>query len=907
MARSGGKTFRLASEGAEAVVRDFKNVGGAGEEMARKVKQGAGSMTPALRAADQAAKDFRKSAEDSAAKAGALGRALSAMGPTGVAAAAALGGTAAAMTLLSTSAKGAVDEMLALEGAARKSGVSTTFLQELREAAKATGQELGAIEPALSNFNVRLGEIRAGAYQGAVNDPLWAARALGFGPEAQDAAVSAEEAFMKVAEGLEAIEDAGERQNLADKLGVKDLLPLLEQGSAGLQKLRADAAAAGLVLSEEVVERGADIAKEWDRATNVIGAQLKQAALDVAPAFLELVKITADLVTNIFTTLDGFEAIENRQTRTLQKNYNEQLNRIRELDREFGQALYGPRPTQEARAQEVGPFGGFGAPTGSVAVPFATTQADRLVAAQNELEQIQRELDRLTTELRDRQNEAVARPVFRQPNRSLAPTGGGGPRPLSPEVVALNQERDSLKAWVAQLDAARIASDRFTAARALARDLTDDEVRAQLDLEDALNKLDRARELGIDLSYQQLEAIKTSQVAAFEDAIAQRRRAEALQRVAGLLEQSQTPLDVYNAQVADLAKLHAEGAISADQYATAMARASAQLESELNALLPPLVDAQSVFRERAGGLVDSALGELERAFRDGREVDGDTIRESAAQWWRDVLFDAFVAQPFDDLRQEAVGVLQTLTDQIFGGLKRTASGGKGVIGSIFDFGLSFSAPGVDELDASAKGASQTLKGQLAAQAAASAAALVSQSVAGQSAAASQATAAAAASASFADLARAAYSAAQALRATANAGGVNGPSSTGGGLDWLGIVSRFLGGGGGIPRFAAGGLSGPGWALVGEAGPELVRFGRPAEITPAAATLQRLSQAASGAAKPSQLVFAPTINAAVRSDQDLAALRAEMDAQRREFERWAAGEPERTVETVRQAQRYRVLD
>lgn len=142
---------RLDVDG-KGAIDTFDKVGDAGERMSARIRGGVQSLPPALRALDAVAADVKEGLETSAASAGTLGKALTAIGPAGLLAAGAVGGSVLAFNALASAAREAASYMDDIYGASQRANVSVEFLQELRYAAVEAGEDMRAADAALASF-----------------------------------------------------------------------------------------------------------------------------------------------------------------------------------------------------------------------------------------------------------------------------------------------------------------------------------------------------------------------------------------------------------------------------------------------------------------------------------------------------------------------------------------------------------------------------------------------------------------------------------------------------------------------------------------------------------------------------------------------------------------------------------
>ncbi len=651
-----GKVFKIASQGADVVARDFAKVGAAGASMEKALTQGAKSVPPSLRAIDTAAAEAKKKVEGLAGSAGTLGKVFSAMGPVGIAAAAGVGILTGAFAAAQGAAKQAGAEMLMLQGAAKQAGVSVEFLQATRLAFTAVGRDVAAIEPALKTFVVRLGEIRDGIGQGSL-DIL--AR-VGITKDDVAGFTSAEDGLLKIAAALQTV-DKRTAFNVADKLGIIDLIPLLDRGADGFRAMQQQAISAGLIIEESVVSRAAQTARELEQADKILSTQLKQAALDAAPAFLELAKIAAAIALSFRQARDFQAAPGKKSTVGLREDAEEAIRERRALVERFGSAVL--QGGDAARGGETPQLGGLIRTLRTVT--DLESGRDRAAALLVQINEARAEIQRRRTP------SEFEIPVV--PGVSGGGSGGGGAA-----APAIDAERERLARFVADMDAASASAVAFAAAQARMQGATEAEVQAQLRLEAVLADLNAARAKGVILTDEDLERRRAEVIADAEAEKVAQRRTAALADVQSLLTRAVTPTQIYTDEVVRLKRAHEAGAISAEDYAEAQARAQERLKEALAQIAETVDDARTRVGADIEDFVGASLDTLENALRTGTKVSGDDAKAIVAQFLRDVLYDAIVGTSLDDLEALAVAKLKKFFQSVFdASSSKSGKGGKG--------------------------------------------------------------------------------------------------------------------------------------------------------------------------------------------------------------------------------------
>jgi hypothetical protein len=181
----------------------------------------------------------------------------------------------------------------ALDKMSARTGIAADTLSALGFAAEQSGASLDSVEKGLVGlvkFNAALEKGSRGAA-----DVL---SQLGVHAE-EFAGMNSEEQFAKIADHLMSIEDPGRRASLVMSIFGKsgrELLPLLNGGSAGIKALTDEARKLGFVMSEEDVKSAAELNDSLNRVKRTAeGVTLKLGAA-LAPAITAIMDAAAPLL-----------------------------------------------------------------------------------------------------------------------------------------------------------------------------------------------------------------------------------------------------------------------------------------------------------------------------------------------------------------------------------------------------------------------------------------------------------------------------------------------------------------------------------------------------------------------------------------------------------------------------------
>jgi hypothetical protein len=180
----------------------------------------------------------------------------------------------------------------AFDDVAQRTGLAGDAISELAHAADMSGTGIEALEKGVRKMQQTL----IGAAEGSKTD-IAALDALGLTVE-DLAGKTGDQQFEMFAEALSQIEDPAERSSRAmdvfGKAGA-ELVPLLQEGSAGIQALREDARALGLQMSSEDVSAAA----AFDDSLVRLKGSIKGIVLSIGGALAPTLTNASNLVTTI--------------------------------------------------------------------------------------------------------------------------------------------------------------------------------------------------------------------------------------------------------------------------------------------------------------------------------------------------------------------------------------------------------------------------------------------------------------------------------------------------------------------------------------------------------------------------------------------------------------------------------
>ena len=218
----------------------------------------------------------------------ALGDKARAIGGNLLAISAPILGIGAAAVTHFTAAGSALDDM------SQRTGIGVSSLSELSHAAQMSGTSLESLESALVKQTRFLGDLQSGS-KGAANTLAQ----LGLSTD-DLAGLSGDQAFLVLADAVSQVDDEVTRTNLAMDVfgkGATELLPMLNAGSAGIEKLRQEARDLGIVMSDEDAASAAEFGDMIDSLWSQLGALTNQVGAALVPTLLQLGQFIQPILT----------------------------------------------------------------------------------------------------------------------------------------------------------------------------------------------------------------------------------------------------------------------------------------------------------------------------------------------------------------------------------------------------------------------------------------------------------------------------------------------------------------------------------------------------------------------------------------------------------------------------------
>lgn len=303
------RTFvlRLEIENGQAVIKGLDDIGDKGDRAGRKVKEAFdGEASPGMRAFTAAVDETGRKVDDFAGRLGPLGSILRAIGPTGLAVAAAIGAIGAATVAMAGYVREAISEMDALQDVADRLKVNVETIQGLRLSAREAGFEFADADAALQSIR----DLRQKALSGIAGSEragnLFAA--LGIGNDELRTLETTEALINRVSRALGQMGDQGQAMALLTRAGLDALASGLIESGGNVDQLTSRFRDSGQVLNEQLVQSAAELTGEWETMATRLDTQ-------VAPALEKLGRLATSLLSTVVAFVErigqgGSEATE---------------------------------------------------------------------------------------------------------------------------------------------------------------------------------------------------------------------------------------------------------------------------------------------------------------------------------------------------------------------------------------------------------------------------------------------------------------------------------------------------------------------------------------------------------------------------------------------------------------------
>ena len=225
---------------------------------------------------------FEQNATRAQARLASIGRGLA------TAATAATAAVTAASGAMAVAVRAAVHDFDNLAKTSQKIGVPVEDLSQLRHAAELSGAGLDTLEKSLGRLSKNLNDVAAGVGQNAAR----AFEAIGVAVTNADGSLrSTSDVMSDVADRFAGMEDGAQKTAIAmDLFGRSgtDLIPMLNQGSAGIAAMKQEADQLGLTISQNTGAAAEQFNDNLDRLGKIFQGLVNEVAARVLPTLVQL-------------------------------------------------------------------------------------------------------------------------------------------------------------------------------------------------------------------------------------------------------------------------------------------------------------------------------------------------------------------------------------------------------------------------------------------------------------------------------------------------------------------------------------------------------------------------------------------------------------------------------------------
>ncbi|MFO1152745.1 MAG: hypothetical protein U1E42_03625 [Rhodospirillales bacterium] len=532
--------IRLSLQDAEKVKAGLQALGADGQKALQRIEQASQPASRGLLAVNAAAGEVRGRVEQMTGGLGPLGAGLTAIGPAGLAAGAAIAGLGLAASSMVAQTRGALALLDDLGDTAQKLSLTGNELIQLRAVFRESGVETEDFDRAIKTLNERIGDLAVNGENASVSTQR-AFATLGIAVTDASGKVKSNGVILKELEDAFArIEDPASRAALAQDLFGKSgaaMANVMARGSAELERLRQELADMGLVIDERLLNQAGELNDRLETLSEIIRLNLAQAFVALGPHIAQFTAKLAEAARNVAAFFDDFNAAEERATATLKRDLelkDRQIAQIRGMIATPPNAI--ERLVGRDRQKDLAPL-------------LAKAEGERA-----ELARLIGEREAAEGAARTRTFEAT-RGVDVKPDRGAA---------------------------VAAKAAARMAEADRQAIAEMARDIVTFADERQQFIDQALGRLSEtatdAQRRQVEDYAKQLYDLKQKQEAATRAA---RQHEQVVSDGKRVFEDTRTPLEDYLSQLARLRELQAQGAIDADTFARAQTAAQERLEEAM--------------------------------------------------------------------------------------------------------------------------------------------------------------------------------------------------------------------------------------------------------------------------------------------------------------------------------------
>lgn len=323
-------TMRLSVKGRDELLKTMRDMGGEYAKAAKRIESGSKDANVAIKSVNTAAKEGHSALEGYAQRGGLVGRVLKDLGPVGLAAGATIGAITVALGAAMKVAREAVSAFDALGKSADTLQMTTDLLQGLKAAAADEGVAFAQVETAARSLTKAHADLMRGTGQlySSLKDT---------NPQLLEMlrnTTSNDERFRILTSALQGAQSQTEKNTIAyAAFGESGLAVarMLERQQGGIDGMITKYREMGLIVREDVIRNAEDMETQFGVASQVIDLQLKQAFIDLAPAILWAMQLTADFATALGSIVELTRDLEDRSGRMVDKRSQQLFDNLKRL------------------------------------------------------------------------------------------------------------------------------------------------------------------------------------------------------------------------------------------------------------------------------------------------------------------------------------------------------------------------------------------------------------------------------------------------------------------------------------------------------------------------------------------------------------------------------------------------
>ncbi|MFN3628440.1 MAG: phage tail tape measure C-terminal domain-containing protein [Hylemonella sp.] len=276
-------SIRLSVIDGGKVKAELSEIGEKGERSLKKIEAAATPASSGLKLLSSAANDAKFQLQAATDRLGMLGSVLGKLGPAGLIAGAGLAAVGIGITALVLPVANTADELANL---AQKTGVSVEALSALTYVAQMSDTDLQGLVKGLQRLSVAMFDTQVQGEEGSA-----ALKALGVSAvDASGQIRPTEQVLLDLADKFANMPDGADKAALAIKLFGKEgmsLIPLLNQGRAGITALMEEAERFGLVINSQTAQAAELLNDNLDRLRAMLEGVQRQVGAAVIPVLAD--------------------------------------------------------------------------------------------------------------------------------------------------------------------------------------------------------------------------------------------------------------------------------------------------------------------------------------------------------------------------------------------------------------------------------------------------------------------------------------------------------------------------------------------------------------------------------------------------------------------------------------------